>query len=76
MKKISLKSLKSEELLSREELKQIMGGTTGSDDSGWATFKCKCNNSSITWEARYQDVQDMINYIDGTCPSGGSCTAS
>lgn len=30
MKKISLKSIKSEELLSREELKQIVGGDSGS----------------------------------------------
>lgn len=32
MKKISLKSIKTEELLSREELKQIMGGTGSGED--------------------------------------------
>jgi hypothetical protein len=30
MKKISLKSVKSEEYLSREELKQVLGGNLGS----------------------------------------------
>lgn len=77
MKKISLKSIKTEELLSREELKQIIGGTNGSEDeSGWSTFKCKCYNSSIIWEARYKSVETMVEYIQGTCPNGGTCTAS
>ncbi len=34
MKKINLKSIKTEELLSRDQLKQIMGGFTGSGGSG------------------------------------------
>ncbi|WP_434378828.1 hypothetical protein [Sphingobacterium spiritivorum] len=38
MKKISLKSIKSEELLSREELKQIMGGSGG---SGGCAVPCR-----------------------------------
>ena len=34
MKKISLKSIKTEELLSRDELKQIMGGFRDNGGSG------------------------------------------
>ncbi|EEI92466.1 hypothetical protein HMPREF0765_2081 [Sphingobacterium spiritivorum ATCC 33300] len=43
MKKISLKSIKTEELLSRDELKQIMGGFS---DNGGSGSKCNCNTSA------------------------------
>lgn len=59
MKKINLKSIKSEELLSREELKRIMGGFTGSgsgrDCSKAGEKPCYCKNGEYhgcreTWE--------------------------
>lgn len=47
MKKISLKSIKNEEFLSREELKQIIGGSTGSAGSGSCTINCKKDGENI-----------------------------
>lgn len=48
--KLNLQNIKSTEVLTREQLKKIMGGTgSGSAGVGW-TAKCeaKCKNSTIT----------------------------
>ncbi|KGE14235.1 hypothetical protein [Sphingobacterium deserti] len=78
MKKISLKNLGKDQILTSDELKLIMGGTIDSEDGyedGYSTFKCKCYNSGIVWEAKYKNTSDMVNYIDGSCSNGGECNA-
>ncbi|HLU22051.1 MAG TPA: hypothetical protein VKZ77_06165 [Bacillaceae bacterium] len=84
MKKVNFKSISSDEILTRDELRKIIGGNgsgdiddgTTEDDSKWATFRCHCHgNGGITWVGKYKDTQQMINYIYGTCTQGGSCTA-
>lgn len=44
MKKISLKSIRTEEFLSREELRQIIGGVSGSTADAVCTASANCGN--------------------------------
>lgn len=68
MKKISLKSIKTEELLSIEELKQIMGGVAGSGN-----FSCYCPSAgsglhyTITAKTEEQAIgaANAQSYFDG-----------
>ncbi|QRQ60046.1 hypothetical protein [Sphingobacterium multivorum] len=48
MKKISLKTIDNQEILSREELKNIMGGFTGSGDSGFSSCTLTCDDAKKT----------------------------
>lgn len=44
MKKISLKSIRTEEFLSREELRQIIGGGSGSNSEAVCGATASCGN--------------------------------
>ncbi|WP_313157466.1 hypothetical protein [Sphingobacterium multivorum] len=66
MKKISLKMIPREEFLSREELKSITGGETGSDAEG-GLF---CKSTSCTLSIQGDDGNWVTK--TGTCSSSAS----
>lgn len=57
MKKISLRSLKREDVLSREELKMIMGGSTGSGENPGGG----CSNLACSLTAGDGEGKDCYN---------------
>lgn len=60
MKKISLKTIEANELLSREELKQITGGFTGSGsgDCPEGEVPCTCTSGSGSYSGCVSSVQE------------------
>lgn len=53
-------------VLSREELKNVSGGTT---------FVCMCKRHAGAWIADYANLQSAQASIDTYCRGGGSCTS-
>lgn len=77
MKKISLKTLNNKEILSRIELKSILGGFSGSGVGAACSLTCKDkNNTKLTADCGYGEScatdEDTIycgGKISKTCPS-------
>ena len=66
------------EILTREELKKIVGGTEGSGSGSQSTllFRCQCSYPAdmITWEDVYLTPLEIENAINSKCAfTGGSC---
>ncbi|MCS3554285.1 MULTISPECIES: hypothetical protein [unclassified Sphingobacterium] len=83
MKKISLKNLGKTEILSREELKQILGGNGGSGTTGSGDVKCltscggvvngvpkngTCDKKTIT------NTNGTLTWCECSIPSTAKCT--
>ena len=72
MKKINLKNLSTDEVLTKNELKKIIGG----DGSGCQDWLCYCPGQG-TWGASTCDpweVEAMFSAIEASCPWGGGCS--
>jgi len=64
--KLNLSNVKGAEVLTREQLKRIMGGSR---------YSCQCNGTG-TWTGSYNNAQDVVDAINNYCADGGTCTAA
>lgn len=76
--KLSVANLGSTEILTREELKKVLGGDTGSGSGSQSTllFSCHCSYPAdmITWEGIYLTPQEIEYAINSKCAfTGGIC---
>jgi hypothetical protein len=71
MKKLNLNvsNLNATEILSREELKKVLGGTEGSGNgtSTTCTATCSKNGSTITCTSSKNDCKVLYEYVGGPC---------
>ena len=72
MKKINLKNFPMDEVLTKNDLRKIVGG----NGSGGQNWLCYCPGQG-TWGVTTYDqgeINDMWDNIDATCSWGGGCS--
>ena len=67
--KLSLSNLDSTEVLSREQLKRVVGGQSGS--GGCPEYRCVCGNDS--WVQTFSSSTEMEKVMDGCDAPGDGC---
>ena len=75
MKKINLKNLSMDEVLTKNELKKIVGGDGSWPGDGCQDWRCACPGQG-TWVVTTcspMEVEAMMDDISNSCPWGGSC---
>ncbi len=69
--KLSLQNIEGAEVLTREQLKKVTGGSDGSGDC--ATWNCECFDMPGTWSGYYCD--GGFGAIRDYCRYGGYCAS-
>ena len=68
MKKLKLNLKDVGEILTRDQLKQVFGGSGGSGDN-CPRYYCHCIWSTGAWEGTYCSESEINNAVDRNCAS-------